>query len=296
MKRFFCFIIVLLSVSTAFASVIRHRVKPGETIPAIARSYYGDARKDLYIIIVNHIDPRKSLKTGKTILIPFVTIHRVKKRETFRDLAKKYLKDPRKSNALATLNGMDEKKVLVPGTIIRIPFEVFYRVERGDTLGSIAERYLGDKKDAVFLKDYNRLKSLGDIRAGKRLTIPLMAERVKYREEKNIPHIEAKKINPSLYSGDLNGAVAEYNEGEYKASIDRLSGITLKLGETMILRMDMVKIHEYMAFNYIALDETVAAKREFMVILKLDPKFHLNMRDTSPKILSVLDEVRQKQP
>ena len=287
-----CLFLVLLNVSTAFASVIKHRIKHGETLPAIARYYYGDEKKDLYIINANHLDPQKPLKPGKTIIIPFVTIHKVRKKETFKDLAKRYLKDPRKSKALAMLNGMDEKKVLKPGTMVKVPFDVFYRVERGDTLGGIATRYLGDEKDAVFLKDYNRLKRLGDIRPGEKLAIPLMVERVKHVNEKSLSKIEEKKINPSLYTKALDEAIAQYDEGEYKSSIDSLSGITLKFRDDMILKRDLVKIHQYMAFDYIALDEAVAAKREFLVILKLDPKFRLDPRDTSPKILSVFNEVK----
>lgn len=292
MKKFLCSVLVLFSVSAASASVVRHRVKSGDTLSAIARSYYGDEKKAVYIAMVNHLDPKKSLRPGKTILIPVVSIHKVKKKETFKSLAMKYLKDPKKSDALAMLNGMDEKKVLKPGTIVKIPFEVFYRVEHGDTLGGIAAKYLGDEKDAVFLKDYNRLKSLSGIRPGKKLAIPLMVERVRPVKENNPPKVEVKKIDFSLYANDLNDAVDQYNKGEYRLSIDKLTGIILKTGEDMILKDDLIKIHKYMAFDYIALDETVAAKREFMEILKLDPKFSLDPRDTSPKILSVFNEVK----
>lgn len=283
---FFC---ILLMASAAFASVVRHRVKSGDTLPELARFYYGDEKKAIYIIKANSLDPKKALKSGRTILIPFVTFYDVKKKQTFKALASKYLKDPKKANALAMLNGMDEKAVLPSGYTVKIPFEIFHRVESGDTLSSLADKFFGDETFAVFLKAYNHIEDVRDIRPGLKLIIPIMAERVKPAEEKKP---EVKKIDPSLYRKDLNEAVAQYEEGEYRASIDMLTGLTLKVGQDMIQKKDLIKIRQYMAFNYIALDEVVAAKREFLEILKLDPKYHLHPRDTSPKILAIFKEVK----
>ncbi|MCL4468000.1 MAG: LysM peptidoglycan-binding domain-containing protein [Deltaproteobacteria bacterium] len=291
MKKFICILIVLLSVSPSFASVLRYRVRKGDTLPAIARYYYGDEKKDLYIIMLNHLNPHKSLKTGSTILIPFVTVLRVRKRETFKNLAALYLKDPQKAGALAILNGMDAGKVLKQGTVVKIPFALFYRVKRGDTLDKIAAKYLGDQKDAVFLKDYNRLKTLGDIKPGMIISLPIMVERARHIKH-TIPRAKKEKINTSLYSTALHDAVALYDRGDYTSSIDKLIGITLKVPADKIVRKDLITLHEYKAFDYIAMDETVAAKGEFMEILKLDPGFSMDPRTTSPKILSVFDEVK----
>ena len=284
-------LIVLLSVSPSFASVLRYRVKAGDTLPSLARYYYGDENKDLYIIMLNHLDPRKSLKTGSTVLIPFVTVFRVRKRETFRGLAARYLKDPQKAGALAILNGMDAGKVLKPGTIVKIPFALFYRVKRGDTLGRIAGRYLGDEKDAVFLKDYNRLKTLDSIRPGMTIVLPLMVARAP-RVRQTTPPVQREKIDTSLYSRDLHDAVALYDRGDYSSSVEKLIGITLKVPADKILKKDLITLHAYKAFDYIAMDETVAAKGEFMEILKLDPGFSMDPRVTSPKIISAFDEVK----
>ncbi len=291
MKKFICILIVLLSASPSFASVLRYRVRKGDTLPAIARYYYGDEKKDLYIIMLNHLNLHESLKTGSTILIPFVTVLRVRKRETFKNLAALYLKDPQKAGALAILNGMDAGKVLKQGTVVKIPFALFYRVKRGDTLDKIAAKYLGDQKDAVFLKDYNRLKTLGDIKPGMIISLPIMVERARHIKQ-TIPRAKKEKINTSLYSTALHDAVALYDRGDYTSSIDKLIGITLKVPVDKIVRKDLITLHEYKAFDYIAMDETVAAKGEFMEILKLDPGFSMDPRTTSPKILSVFDEVK----
>ena len=123
------------------------------------------------------------------------------------------------------------------------------------------------------------------------IVLPLMVERARHVQG-TMPRVHGEKINTSLYSRDLHDAVALYDRGDYTASIDKLIGITLRVPADRILRKDLITLHAYKAFDYIAMDETVAAKGEFMEILKLDPSFSMDPRVTSPKILSVFDEVK----
>jgi len=291
MRRILTLLLILLSASPVFATVLRHKVKAGDTVQSLARFYYGDEKKALYIIKANSLDPKKTLKPGKTTLkIPFVTIHKVKKKETFKALAKNYLKDPKKAKALAMLNGMDENADLPPGYTVKIPFDLFCRVEPGDTLTSLADKFFGDETFALFIKAYNRIEDVREIQPGQKLAIPIMADRAKPVEEKKP---EVKKIDPSLYRKDLDKAVTQHEEGEYRASIETLRSILQKVGDEKILKGDRVKVHQYMAFNYIALDEDEAAKGEFLELLKVNPKFKLPPRDTSPKIIAVFKKVKR---
>jgi len=291
MRRAVAILLILLYASPVFASIIRHKVKAGDTVQSLARFYYGDEKKALYIINANSLDPRKSLKPGKTVLkIPFVTIYKVKKKGTFKALAAKHLNDPKKAKALAMLNGMDENAVLPAGYTVKIPFNLFYRVEPGDTLTILADKFFGDQTYAAFIKAYNRIEDVREIQPGQKLTIPIMAERAKPVVEKKP---EVKKIDPSLYRKDLDKAVSQFEEGEYRASIETLRSILLKVGEEKILKGDRVKVHQYMAFNYIALDEDEAAKGEFLELLKVNPKFQLPPKDTSPKIIAVFKKIKR---
>ena len=297
MRRAFAILLILLYASPVFASIIRHKVKAGETVQSLARFYYGDEKKALYIIKANSLDPKKTLKPGKTTLkIPFVTIYKVKRKGTFKALATKHLNDPKKAKALAMLNGMDENAVLPAGYTVKIPFNLFYRVEPGDTLTILADKFFGDQTYAAFIKAYNRIEDVREIQPGQKLTIPIMAERAKVgyppvagAEKKP----EVKKIDPSLYRKDLDKAVSQFEEGEYRASIETLRSILLKVGEEKILKGDRVKVHQYMAFNYIALDEDEAAKGEFLELLKVNPKFQLPPKDTSPKIIAVFKKIKR---
>lgn len=281
---------ILLSASPVFADVSHHKVKTGDTPEGLAKFYYGDEKKALYIINVNKLDAKKSLTPGKTLLVPFVTVHTVKKKGSFKDLASRYLKDPKKAGALAALNGMDVKEVLKPGLVVKVPFEIFYRAGAGDTLASIAEKFLGDQKEAVFLRDYNRLRDLKSIKAGKKLAIPLMVERAAPPQEKK----EAPKtVDPAAYRKDLESSISLYEDGEYRESLDKLRAILLSVGEEKIRKRDRVTIHQYMAFNYVAIDEEEAAKGEFLELLRLAPAFRLDPKETSPKILSVFTSVKK---
>ncbi len=292
MKRALAFVcILLLEAAPALAAAVRHTVKRGETLEGLAKTYYGDDKKALYIARFNSFGPKKSLVPGKTVLIPFVTLHTVKRKGGFKDLARKYLKDARKSRALAELNGMDDKEVLRPGRVVKIPVEVWYRVEPGDTMAGIADKFFGDQKDAMFLKEYNRLRDVRDIAPGKKLVIPLMPERVKAAAAE-VPR--PKTVPSSIYAKDLRAAVAAYDDGEYRGSLEKLRGIILAVGEDNIRTKDRVRIHHYLACDYVAIDETEAAKGEFLKILSLDPSYRPDPRETSPKILEVFDAVSPK--
>ncbi len=295
MKRLLIVLLVLLGSSTSFASVLHYRIKRGDTLDTIARQYYGSDKKDLYIIMLNRLDPSRPLKPGRIILIPFVTVLTVRKHETFRILAGRYLKDPRKAGALALLNGREAGSSLRPGTTVRIPFELFYQVRPGDTLDALAETYLGDKKDAVFLRDYNRLKTLNSIRTGMVIAIPIMPERVRPVNGKKRTPQEPGKAEPVLYRKDLLAGIALYGRGDYTHSVEKLMDITIKVPRDRILKKDLVTIHLYRACDYIALGENVAARGEFMELLKLDKNYRMNPRFMSPSIRAVFDDVKRQQ-
>jgi len=88
----------------------------------------------------------------------------------------------------------------------------------------------------------------------------------------------------------LSAGVRAYENGEYQLCIDKLSkAITL-------LKQDRKKIEAFktLAFAYMAFPKKEEARRQFCNILKLDPTFELDPIMTSPKILNVFREAKEK--
>lgn len=74
------------------------------------------------------------------------SFYTVEKGDTLRGIAQKILGDPEKSRKIMELNGLTQP-IIFPGQILRIPENinsniVIYRVQRGDKLWNIAERFL----------------------------------------------------------------------------------------------------------------------------------------------------------
>jgi tetratricopeptide (TPR) repeat protein len=93
-------------------------------------------------------------------------------------------------------------------------------------------------------------------------------------------------------SGDglLSRGVKAYEDGEYQRSIDTLSKAL------PLLKGDGKRIEAFktMAFAYMAFPKKKEARQQFCEILRIDPTFTLDPVMTSPKILAVFREAREK--
>ncbi len=88
----------------------------------------------------------------------------------------------------------------------------------------------------------------------------------------------------------LSAGVRAYENGEYQLSIDKLSKVI------PLLKQDRKRIEAFktLAFAYMAFPKKGEARRQFCNILKLDPTFELDPIMTSPKILNVFREAKEK--
>jgi tetratricopeptide (TPR) repeat protein len=81
-----------------------------------------------------------------------------------------------------------------------------------------------------------------------------------------------------------------YENGEFQLSIDKLSKTIPLLKE----KRKRVEAFKTMAFAYMAFPKKDEARRQFCNILELDPTFELDPIMTSPKILNVFREAKEK--
>ncbi|WP_428266305.1 LysM peptidoglycan-binding domain-containing protein [Haliangium sp.] len=110
-------------------------------------------------------------------------IHRTKRGDTLALLAAEYYGDRDRANLIATANQLDSSpqgdiQPLRPGLRLVIPTNRQVTTERGQTLESLAEAYLGDARRAPFLASFNSERPVelppGTIlAAGQVLDIPL---------------------------------------------------------------------------------------------------------------------------
>ncbi len=135
-----------------------------------------------------------------------MTYHALRPGETVADVAKAYYGDRDKAILLLKYNRIPDPKKISPGTRIAIPKIIRYTIKKGDTLATIAHRFLGDRRRYLVLASINHLDSPEAISIGKTIKIPI-----------EIPHIvkkgESLAMIANRYYGDPNrfSLIASYN-------------------------------------------------------------------------------------
>jgi membrane-bound lytic murein transglycosylase D len=125
---------------SAFQDWVRHKVKRGESLSAIARRY-GVGTAELRQ--ANNLGKKTKLKSGRVLLIPLGTQERVVPEE--------------REERVATAKAPQRSKSLT------------HKVKRGDTLSALAKRY---KLSVGELAAANKLSTRSKLKAGDKLRIP----------------------------------------------------------------------------------------------------------------------------
>jgi len=135
-----------------------------------------------------------------------MTYHALRPGETMADVAKAYYGDRDKAILLLKYNRISDPKKIPPGTKIAIPKIIRYSVKKGDTLATIARRFLGDHRRYRVLAAINHLDASQSLNVGSTIKIPI-----------EIPHMvkrgESLAIIANRYYGDPNtfSLIASYN-------------------------------------------------------------------------------------
>ncbi|MCK5551759.1 MAG: LysM peptidoglycan-binding domain-containing protein, partial [Deltaproteobacteria bacterium] len=135
-----------------------------------------------------------------------MTYHALRPGETVADVAKAYYGDRDKAILLMKFNRIPDPKKIRPGTRIAIPKIIRYSVKKGDTLATIARRFLGNHQRYRVLASINHLDSSQSLSIGSTIKIPI-----------EIPHIVKKGESLAMiadrYYGDPKkfDFIASYN-------------------------------------------------------------------------------------
>jgi hypothetical protein len=281
-----------LVAASGHAAAFPHVVRPGETLAQIAERTYGRVEMEQILVAANGLDAGGGIPIvpGMRIEVPAVGHHRVAAGESWAKLAEAWLGDPSRSDVLAVANGSMPWLDPADGQEIIVPYNLRYVAGSGDSLLTIAYRFLGERDKAWMLDRYNHLK--GDpVRRGNVVLVPLVdlpltpAGRAEAASAGALVRAEgagrAREAQQRV-AAELPALIADTRSGRYVDAIGRGNRM---LGYGELTRPQIADIQRQLTEAYVAMDATGLAETACGAWREADPASALDPVELSPKIL-----------
>ena len=279
------------------ASGYIHIVQKGESLAEVAEVAYGDAKKETLIVGANALDAHggSPIVAGLRLEIPAPTYVRAPAGATWPDLAKKYLGDGERSDVLAKANGAVPWVPPEEGREILIFPVIAHIASQGDSITTVARKYLLDPEKSWQLGVYNHRRR-PELDPGEVLLIPLtdltLDPRGK-REAEAYHHFalgEARGKDFDAQKGaksQLDAMRAALDEGNYPAVVALGNAVA---GAGDLSRPQQAAISRALLEAYVALGSkelAVEACRHFDEVATDDePELSFDPAWVSPKIMA----------
>jgi hypothetical protein len=293
----------------------------GETYADIADHYYGHRYLERHLRLFNRRP--EPLREGTTIIIPTYELIPLKRNQSMHDFAAEHLADPGRAEYLAELHGLKgrDRKLSRAGKRFKVVQSLKHVARKGESLESIANLYYRDvgPRRIRLLMLYNELPTEA-IRSGAAIRIPLdtsefsritvaLRARTSFVIKKEIAEIDPPPPPPPPASSatkppvpkrappppprvnlaeELERAERLYGDGEYEACAKLTANLLAADGASGQNKIELLR---FLAFSQIALGDYNGSKASFKRILSIDPKYKLDLYQTSPKILDIFEAV-----
>ena len=283
--------VAVTAIGIAAAGERKHTVAPGESASAIAKRYYGSF--DLTPLLLAY-NGRKSavLQPGETLRIPYCEVHRVQRGDSWSVLSRRYLDGVSNYAVVAELNGMLTERPLQPGDEIVFPVFLEHRLEPGETLGALAQRYYGQQRLGALLQESNRLEDPRRLSVGEIVRVPLLDFRLTAGVEKpevaQVKVAQVKKPEPAAqFTHEMRTARELFRAGEFEKSRDLLESIRggVAAESPSAERAEHARL---LAFVYVAFDLSVEACEAYGSIAPPPLSRELDPDMVSPRIRDTL--------
>jgi LysM repeat protein len=306
MRRSFFTWAAVLSTSTlastlaSSAVAFSHVVKQGETLAGLAQQMYGAVQLERILVAANALEGANAtpIVPGMLLEIPATSHYRVQEGDSFASIARDLLGADYRASELAEAN--DSKPWLPPdpGAQLLIPYNLRWVVRTEDTLSGLAYRFLGDRKKAWALDQYNGLNGR-NFKPGETILIPLVDLRLTQQGQHALRVAESWRTSQAAGAlrdaqrkadSELPGLVSNVKSGRYVQAVVR--GVEL-LSSGELSRTQLASIHRQLLEAYAALGAKGHAAESCQRWLTNDRTARLDPVLLSPKLLAVCPNSEQ---
>jgi LysM repeat protein len=290
-------ILATSGVSTTAAG-FQHVVKHGETLAGLAQQMYGAVQLERILVAANALQGANAtpIVPGMLLEIPATSHYRVQEGDSFASIARDLLGADFRATELAEAN--DSKPWLPPdpGTQLMIPYNLRWVTRDDDTLSGLAYKFLGDRKKAWALDQYNGLKGR-NFKPGETLLIPLVDLPLTTHGKQALIAADARQASQAAGSvraaqrkadQELPALIDEVKSGRYVEAV--VHGMELLNGE--LSRAQLASIHRQLLEAYTALRAKGRAAESCQHWLSSDPTARLDPVLLSPKIIAACQSAR----
>lgn len=92
----------------------------------------------------------------------------------------------------------------------------------------------------------------------------------------------------------INRIDSLYRSGEYKIVVETIDSVLRNINPNVLTDSALTRLYALQSFSYVALDKKELALQTFRYLLMINPKFDLDPRFVSPKIIEVFEESKRK--
>lgn len=274
------------------AEAFPHIVRSGETLARIAERVYGRVEAEQILVAANGLDNGRgiAIAAGMRLEIPAVGHHRVNAGESWPSLADQLLGSPDRSDVLAYANKAKSWIAPTEGQEIIVPYNLRHIAATGDSILTVAYRFLGDRDKAWMLHRYNHLGNQ-PLRRGELVLVPLIDLELTAEGKQEASASGALvRSEGAGYARDtqrrtdteLPQLAADVHNGRYVDAVARGNRL---LGSGVLNRPQIALIQQKLVEAYVALDAQGLAETACLQWREADPTAVLDPVELSPKIV-----------
>lgn len=288
---------LLLSGSAASdAQAFTYVVQKGDTLASIAEQFYGRIQHEKILVSANALDAHGGtpIVPGMRLEVPAVSHRRVKKGDTWAALATELLGAPHRADVFAIANGTSPWLPPAEGSEIVVPYNLPVVIGGGDTIVTIAFKFMGDMNKAWVLDHYNGLKGK-NLTRGDVVLVPLtdlpLSEQGRAAAQSSAGALCSQAAGETRQAqrkvaGELPALIADVKNGRYVDAVTRGSRF---LASGALSRPQLATVHRQLLEAYAALDAPGLATAACSQWRANDPGAALDPVLMSPKLIAACE-------
>ncbi|MBN2360054.1 MAG: hypothetical protein JXR83_11430 [Deltaproteobacteria bacterium] len=257
-------------------------------ISVLARKYLPGRDRSALLAAVNNLKPDDQVKPRTALVVPALIWHVARPGDGMRGISRLYYRNAEGRWLLRRINGNRTSDKVEPGERILVPiFASWSDSEKVANRLQAALPAVAASRDDSGDDDADPGEHAPEAAAGD----DAVASQPDGASGGAKPTISSAGVERALQAPVIGDGVELFRRGDYLAAVAYFRRTLLEPGLDPTLR---VAADVWLASCYVAVDEPERAEEAMRAALRLSPELELDPAQTSPKILHVLETVRQR--